>query len=259
MATYLITGASSGIGAALAVELGRRGHRVGLMARRESALRDVAAQVEAAGGHTAWAVADVTDRGALQAAIIALEAVLGPTDCLVANAGGGQPTRAVEVDSDLTRWIMDLNFHGVIDAFTAVLPAMVARGSGHLAAVSSVAGWRGVPSSSPYSAAKSALSIFLEAWSVELHAHGIAITTIHPGFVATPMIEGNEHPTPFLIDADTAARVIADGLERRRRRIDFPRRMQWFMGAVRLLPWWVYEPLARRLIPVPPSRRPAAH
>lgn len=250
MAVYVITGGSSGIGAALGVELGRRGHAVGLLARREAKLAGVAERIEAAGGTAAWAGADVTDREGLRAAIVTIEEQLGPTDCMVANAGGADgQVPATSADADYARWVMDLNYHGVVNAFTAVLPAMVERGDGHLAAVSSVAGWRGVPGSSVYSAAKSALSTLLEAWAVELAADGIAVTTIHPGFVATPLIEGNDHPKPFQVEADHAGRVIAAGLERRRRRIDFPRRMAWFMSLVSAMPWWLYEPLARHLVP----------
>src|SRR5690606_125360 len=99
-----------------------------------------------------------------------------------------------------------------------------------------------------------ALSTLLEAWSVELVAQGVRVTTIHPGFVDTPLIAHNDHPKPFMIDAARAGHVIADGLEARRRRIDFPRRMSWGMGLVRALPWWVYEPVARRVIPMGDAR-----
>ncbi len=249
MAHYLITGASSGLGEALAVELGRRHHTVGLIARRGDRLEQVAQKVRLAGGTAAWQAADVTDRPGLTAAIRALEETLGPVDCCVANAGSGGSTPATDPDAERISAMMRLNFDGMVHTLAAVLPEMVARKGGHVAAVSSVAGWRGLAGSGTYSASKAAVSTLLEAWSIELRPHGVAVTTIHPGFVETPLTAKNRFPMPFLLDASTAARLMADGLERRRRYVNYPWRMAWLMAFVRALPWWLYEPLLARVGP----------
>lgn len=250
---YLITGASSGLGEALGIELGQRRHAVGLIARREDELKRVAERVRLAGGKAAFAVADVTDPEAVAAAVRAIERELGPVDVAVANAGAGGPTPATAVDPQRISRMMRLNFDGVVHTFAAVLPDMIARKAGHLAVVSSVAGWRGLAGSGTYSATKAAVSTLLEAWAIELRPHGVAVTTIHPGFVRTPLTAKNRFPMPFLIDATAAARIMADGLERRRRYVNYPLRMALLMGLVRALPWWIYEPLFDRLSP---TRKP---
>lgn len=249
MAHYLITGASSGMGAALAVELGRRHHAVGLIARREAELAKVAERVRLAGGKAAVGVADVTDREGLTGAIRSIEQELGPVDCMVANAGGGTPTPAKKADVDALSFVMRLNYDGAIHAFAAVLPAMMERGSGHIAVVASVAGWRGLPPSGGYSAAKGAIQLLLEAWAMELKPLGIAVTTINPGFVDTPIHDDDHFPMPFLVQADKAARIIANGLEKRRRYINFPLRMAWLMTLVHGMPTWAFEWLFPKVSP----------
>jgi short-subunit dehydrogenase len=257
VAVYLITGASSGIGAALAVELGRRGHAVGLLARRADSLAQIAQDVQAAGGRAALAAADVTDPEATTAGIAAIEAALGPIEVLVANAGIGDPMPVDRFSAARARQLMRVNVEGVLNALDPVLPAMLARESGHIAVVSSIAGFRGLGTSGPYSASKAAVSTLFEALAVECAPRGVAVTTIHPGFVDTPILggPGKKHPTPFLVPADRAARILADGLEARRRYIAFPWQMVWLMRLVHQLPWWVYEPLMRKAAPPPRQKR----
>lgn len=256
MAHYLVTGASSGIGEALAIELGRRGHTLGLVARSADKLEAVAVAVRAAGGKAAWAAADVTDKEATWAAIRHLEAELGPVDCLVANAGGGGgPTPAAKSDVERILSDMRVNYDGSVNALAAVLPRMVAERRGHVAVVSSVAGYRGVPPGGAYSAAKGAIQILLEAWSAELRGSGVTVTTINPGFVKTPLTDKNKFPMPFLIGADAAARIMADGLERKRRYIVFPWQMRWLSHVWRNLPWWAFEAGAKGLAPNPKNMK----
>lgn len=247
----VITGASSGLGEYLAVELAARGHAIGLIARRESALNEVAAKVRAHGVACAVAPADVTDREALHAAVRAIEATLGATDLLVANAGAGDDCAATRLDARKIAAMFRLNVEGVAYAFEAVLPAMLARGGGHVAAVSSLAGWRGISGAAGYSATKAAVSTLLEGWRAELAPFGVAVTTIHPGFVKTPLTDKNRFPMPFLMAPEAAARVMADGLLARRREVNFPRPMVLFMRLVRALPGWAFEPLIRRMSPPP--------
>ena len=145
MPVALITGASTGIGNALARELARRGWAVGIVARRGELLEALAQEIRAAGGKAAWATADVTDRGAIRTAALQVATELGPIDLLVANAGVGSPGNAKRLPVDVWIATLRLNVDGVIYSVGAVLPEMLERKSGHLAVVSSVAGFRGLP------------------------------------------------------------------------------------------------------------------
>ncbi len=256
MAHYLVTGASSGLGEALAIELGRRGHSVGLVSRTAEKLAKVADAVRAAGGKAAFATADVTDKAAITDAIAKLEEDLGPADCVVANAGGGSGTSwAKRVDPDRIVSDMRLNYDGVVYTLSAVLPKMVERGHGHIAVVSSIAGYRDLPPGGPYSAAKSAVQKLMEAWAIELRGSGVAVTTINPGFVATESNQKNKFPMPFLIPVPQAAVSMANGLERRRRYVVFPWQMWLFSFLWVPLPWWIFEPLAHRVTPKASPRK----
>jgi len=244
MPVAIITGASSGIGAALAHELGRRKWRVGVIARRTDLLDALVTEVRAAGGEAAAASADVTDRAGLEAAVAALEATLGPCDLLVANAGSGQPAPMHKIPVDTILSTMRLNFDGAVYSASAVLPGMLERKRGHVAVVSSVAANRGLPGNGAYSASKAAVSTLWEAMRVDLRGHGIACTTVHPGFVATPLTQKNKFKMPFLLTAEQAAVIVADGLERRVPEITFPWQMRWVARLMRALPIWLWDRMA---------------
>ena len=238
----IITGASTGIGHALARELARRGWAVGLVARRGDLLAVLAKELSEAGGRVAWASADVTDRVSTEAAVACIVDVLGPVDLLVANAGGNEASPAHTVPVDAAIRVMQLNYFGVLHAVGAVLPAMLARRAGHLAVVSSIASFRGMPTHGAYCASKAAVSTLFESFRIDLAGSGIAVTTIHPGFVATPLTEKNRHPMPFLLSAERAAGIIADGLARRRTDITFPWQLRVLMGwLLRWTPAWIWD------------------
>lgn len=245
----LITGASTGIGAALALELARRGHRVGLIARRPELLAEVAASVRQAGGTAAVASCDVTDRAGLAEAVARLEAELGPCTLFVANAGIGLPTPAHKAPFDDIERILHVNVNGVLYSLAAVLPGMLERGAGHVVAVSSVAGFRGLPGSGGYSASKACVTALLESFRVDLRGRGIAVTAIHPGYIETPLTSKNKFKMPWLMKADRAASIIADGLERRKAEITFPWQMYLLMHFARLVPNWLYDRIVGRASP----------
>ncbi len=246
MPVALITGASSGIGAALARELARRGWKVGLVARRLELLEALVAEIRAAGGEAAAATADVTDRAATDAAMRSLEATLGPCDLLVANAGIGQPSPAHKVPVEIILSTMRLNYDGAVHAAAAVLPGMLERGRGRLAVVSSVAATRGLPGTGAYSASKAAVSTLWESMRVDLRHRGVGCTTIHPGFVDTPLTKKNRFKMPFLMTAERAARIVADGLEAGAADITFPWQMRWLSRLMRRLPNWLWDRMAPR-------------
>jgi short-subunit dehydrogenase len=235
----VVTGASSGIGWALARALAAQGARVGLVARRRDALEKLAAEIVQAGGTAAVAPADVGDRPQTVAAIHEVAARLGPVDLLVANAGVGAPTSLEPLNVPQIETMFRVNALGVVYAVEAVLPEMLRRGRGHLAAVSSLAAYKGLPGESGYCASKAAVNAFMEGLRIQLRGRGIAVTTICPGFVRTPMTAVNEFAMPFVMEADEAARRIVKALGRRAKVFNFPWQTTLLMKLTRWLPDWV--------------------
>jgi short-subunit dehydrogenase len=248
----VITGASSGIGWALAKELAAQGCRVGLVARRRDNLAALAAEIDLAGGVTAFAAADVADRAALNAAVGEVAGKLGPVDLLVANAGVGAPTLLEPVNVPDIEKMFRVNVLGVVYSIEAVLPAMLQRGTGHLAAVSSMAAYKGLPGESAYSASKAAVNTYMEGLRIQLRDRGIAVTTICPGFVKTPMTEVNEFHMPWLVTAEDAARRMVRALARRKKVFNFPWQMGVLMRVTRWLPDWVVARVMRQYNEKPP-------
>jgi short-subunit dehydrogenase len=245
----IITGASSGIGEALARELGRRGWSLALLARRGDRIESLAREL----GNAAAVPCDVTDFTAVTGSVRKAESALGgPFDLAVANAGIGAPTHGSKFKAEEAEQMVRVNVLGMMYLFDAVIPGMIERGAGRFAGVASLAGLRGLPTSSVYSATKAAMQAFLESSRIELAPYGVGVTTINPGFVATPMTEKNRFKMPFLVNVDEAARIIADGLERGARVVQFPLPMSLLMRFVRLLPNAIYDrvmiPYGRRKI-----------
>jgi short-subunit dehydrogenase len=232
----VITGASSGIGWALAKELARHGCKVGLLARRRELLEQLAGEVRAAGGTAACAVADVAERTQVLDGVARVRAELGPIDLLIANAGIGAPTQLNPVNIADVEKMFRVNLFGVVYAIEAVLPEMLQRGRGHLAAVSSLAAYKGLPGESAYCASKAAVNAYLEGLRIQLRQHGIAVTTICPGFVKTPMTAHHDFHMPFLLEPEVAARRIVRALRRRVKVYDFPWPLSWLMRLTRWLP-----------------------
>jgi short-subunit dehydrogenase len=235
----VVTGASSGIGWALARELAAGGCRVGLVARRKEQLDRLAADIRQAGGTAAAAAADVADREQTLAAIHGLESQLGPVDLLIANAGVGAPTLLDPFNAADVEKMIRVNLLGVIYSIEAVLPGMLRRGRGHLAAVSSLGAYKGLPGESAYCASKAAVNTYLEGLRIQLRDRGIAVTTVCPGFIRTPMTDVNQFKMPWLMDADWAARKIVRALARRRKVYNFPWQTTLLMKLTRWLPDWV--------------------
>ena len=218
----IITGASSGIGWELAKSLARQGCAIGAVARRKERLEALVAEIQAAGGKAAWATADVTDRQQTFAAIHALRNQLGPVDLLVANSGIGKPTALEPINLDDIEQTFKVNTLGVVFAIAAVLPEMLQRGQGHLAAISSVAAYKGLPGESAYCASKAAVNAYLEGLRIHLCKTGIHVTTICPGFIETEMTADYKFKMPWIMKADRAAGLIVNALDRKKKVYNFP-------------------------------------
>jgi short-subunit dehydrogenase len=235
----VITGASSGIGFELARCLAREGCKVGLIARRIDKLNALGTEITAAGGTAACVAADVGDRKQTVAAINEVAAKLGPVDLLIANAGVGMPTLLDQSNIEDVEQMFRVNLLGVVYALEAVLPEMVRRKSGHVAAVSSLASYKGLPGESAYCASKAAVNTYMEGLRIQLREHDVSVTTICPGFVQTPMTQANKFKMPFLLQADQAARKIVRALARRRKVYNFPWQMSLCMKLTAWLPDWI--------------------
>ena len=235
----MVTGASSGIGASVAVALGSRGAHVGLMARRESELAEVAKAVEAAGGRAAAAPTDVTDADAVASSIASLESELGPVYGLVANAGVGEQTRRPQISLARDSRTIAVNVMGVIHALAAAQPGMLERREGFLSAVSSLAAWVALPGGNAYGASKAAVSSYMKALRSQMAPYGVTVTTVHPGFVDTPMTAVNKNPMPFMVESDKAGEIIVRGLERGRKNVNFPGPMVAIVKLAKWAPEWV--------------------
>lgn len=259
MKNAILTGASSGIGAELARELVQRGYRIGLVSRREGLLEERVADLATLGGEAMALGADVNDDAAIREAVRRVTEAWGPIDLAVANAGIGIPTPAKRFELEDARAILRTNVEGTFTLFGATVPAMVERGEGHFVGVASIASFRGVPGGSVYSASKAAMRAFLEASRVELRRTGVMVTTVNPGFIETPMTEKNRFRMPFLMKADRAARIIADGIERRVPELSFPLPMVTLMRLMRILPIALYDRVTggfgRRKIDIDKARR----
>ena len=240
----LITGASSGIGRALALELGKRGARLGLTARRGEELLRLVDEIERAGGEAMALPADVRDPEALKGVAERVRERWGRIDVLVANAGMSSTTAGTSLNASEVGDVITVNVLGVVNSVAAVLPGMLERGAGHLVAISSLSSYRGMPKSAAYSASKAAVSTFFESLRVDLRKSGIDVTTIHPGFIRTPMTAGRKKKLPFLLEPDDAARRIIRAIERRARTYAFPWQLASLVRVIKHIPDAVYDRLA---------------
>ena len=241
----LITGASSGIGRGLALELARRGARVGLLARRREILEEVVKEIAAAGGRAIALPADVTQPEAVRAAVAELRRAFGRIDLLVANAGISINTFVPDLCEKQIAELINVNVIGVVNSVSAVLGEMVEQRSGHLVVNSSLAAYRGLPKSAAYCASKAAISSFFEALRIDLKGTGVDVTIIHPGFVKTNMIRSIAR-TPYLMEVDHAVRKIVRAIEKRKKGYAFPWQLAALARACKLLPIPMYDWFAAR-------------
>jgi short-subunit dehydrogenase len=246
----LLTGAAGGIGAATAFALAAKGYRLGLVDLVPERLAEVKERVRSSGAQVAAECADVRDRGQMRAALERIEAILGPTDIVVACAGVGTISTVNDLDLDGFRAMLEVNVLGVAHTIEAVLGGMIARGSGHIVGISSVAGFRGLPWMPGYSASKAALSAYLEGLRPALKRRGITITTVYPGFVRTAMTLKTpfRRPVPML-EPDQAAKHLVRAIEHRPRDYAFPLSTGIGMNILRRMPNRLFDRMMDRAGP----------
>lgn len=218
----IITGASGGIGRALAIEYGRRGADVLLLARNEEQLYISKQLLESNGGKGFVRICDVSVKEDMNSAVDFAVNTLDGIDIAILNAGISGSQNIDGMDPVRFRQIFETNFFGIVNGITSVLPVMKKQGYGKIAGIGSLADFRGVPGVSAYNSSKAAMSNFLESARNELKQFGITVITVKPGFVKSGITEKNEFYMPMLMDADKAAKIIADGIEKNKPLIKFP-------------------------------------
>jgi len=247
--TALVTGASSGIGAALCTRMARDGVEVALAARRVDALETVAREIRDAGGKARVYELDVTDATAVRDVLSGADDDMEGLDLVVANAGIEKRRWSGKL-----RWEQDVapvvavNVVGFLATVTALAPRMVERSRGHLVGISSLAGYRGVPRNAVYSGSKAFVSTFLEGMRIDLRKTGVTVTDVRPGFVKTPLTAEAKITLPLLWELDHATETIWRGIQARRAVIEFPWPAVAALRSFGLLPRSSYDFVIKRLL-----------
>lgn len=276
----LITGASSGIGRGLALELARRGAKLGLLARgidtaqavaaaagasrsssvssvrpaSGSRLQEVVSEIESGrdGNGASGTVqalelpADVRDAKAVRVAADRLRKEFGRIDVMIANAGMALTSDACELDPEDVSRLLSVNVMGAVNSVAAVLPEMIEHGSGQLVAISSLSAYRGLRKSAAYCASKASLSAFFESVRIDLIGSGVDVTIIHPGFIKTPLTAGRKAKMPYIMEVDYAVLKIIHAIEKRKKSYAFPWQLATIVRASMLMPTFMYDRIARR-------------
>ena len=235
--SILITGASSGIGRAVALEYAAAGVRLVLVGREAARLEDAAARCRAKGAAVETGLIDVRDRAAMRDFVLAADA-RAPLDLVIANAGvsTGLPAGALAEDPDAVRGIIAINLLGALNTVEPIIEPMCSRGRGAIALTGSISAIRGLPYCPSYCATKAAVHVYAEALRGTLSKKGVAVSLIVPGFVHTALNENLVSPKPLAMTDDRAARIIRRGLDRRKATIAFPKLLYWGARLTTILP-----------------------
>lgn len=242
-----LTGASSGIGEALAVAMARKGAVLGLAARRADALEALAETCGKVGGTARALPCDVTDAAAVRSAAERLRGEFGHIDLLIANAGiGGNDAETRSLQPEAVKKVIDINLLGAVNSVHAVLPEMLERGKGHIVAISSLAGIRGLPKSAAYSASKAGMTALFESVRLDTTKKGIDVTIIQPGFIKTPLTAGRHNKMPFLMELEDAVPLFIKAIEKKKKFAAFPWQLAAIVRAGKVFPAWLYDRVAGR-------------
>lgn len=243
-----VTGASSGIGHRLAGDLAALGATVAATGRREEPLEALRVEADATAGRVVPVPADLSRTAGIEALVERIWHEVGPIDICVLNAGQYVSDDGRAIDTDALGALFEVNFFSTVAAIAAVAPRMAARGHGTIAVTGSVVGYRGIPGAAAYGASKAALINYVEAIKPDLERDGITLKLINAGWVRTPMVDAiAAYPKPFMIGPEEAARLYRRALERRAFETTFPRRFTRMMKVLRVMPYWAYLAIARRL------------
>jgi len=242
----MITGASSGIGRGLALEIAARGAHLALLARREDLLNEIVNEAGKRNVKAVAATADVRDAKAVREAADRFRTELGPIDILIANAGIGTSDHAVRLTPEHAAKVIGINVLGAVNSVAAVLPEMVERKQGRLVAISSLAAYRGLAKSAAYCASKAALSAYFESLRIDLRHNGVGVTIIHPGFIKTALTAGREAKMPYLMELDEGVNKIVGAIEREKKIYAFPWQLATIVRASMLMPVSMYDWIAER-------------
>ena len=242
-----VTGASRGIGAAVARRLARDGWTVAASARDAADLKALSRDSEAMPGRIVGFPLDVSDPDACARVFAEIGSHLGPVDLVLLNAGTHEPIDGTHFAVAPVRMLVEINLMGAVHCLAPVIQNFVARGRGRIGVVASAAGYRGLPTASGYGATKAGLINMCEALRPELEPAGVVLSSIVPGFVKTSLTDRNPFPMPFLMDAEDAAERIVRGLDTRRFEITFPRRFTYLLKLLRILPYRAYFAVTRRI------------
>ncbi|MGI8556478.1 MAG: SDR family NAD(P)-dependent oxidoreductase [Pyrinomonadaceae bacterium] len=243
----LLTGASSGIGEALALELAKRGAILGLLARRESLLRDLVAKCERKGTAARAFSCDITDEICVADAAQSLRNEFGKIDILIANAGiGGNSKSARDLKPADFRRVIDTNLVGAVNSVSAVLPQMLERENGQIVAISSLAGFRGLPKSADYCASKAGMTAYFESVRLDVRRKGVSVTIIQPGFIKTPLTAGRAAKMPFLMELEDSIPYFLRAIEKKKKFAAFPWQLATLVRAGKCFPAWLYDRVASR-------------
>jgi len=245
--TVWITGASSGIGKELALEYARLGCSVFASARGKAALENLTLESCSMQGEIIALPLDVTDPSAIANVILQFERGDVIPDLCILNAGYYEVLAFDDLNLEHFEKTFAVNFSGVIGCLLAIAPSMKKKGSGHIAVVSSVAGYAGLPNASAYGASKAALINLCESLKHDFEKNALTLSLVNPGFVKTPMTDKNRFTMPFLMTPQEAANRTVKGLAKRHFEVTFPRRFTWLLKIMRLLPYPIFFWLTRKL------------
>ncbi len=243
-----ITGASSGIGAEVAHLYAQAGHTVFASARNQATLDTMSAASKNLNGKIIALPLDVTDNNSVIKAFEQIQEYNGGLDLAILNAGYYEPVEFDELTLEHFEKTYDVNLIGVVRCLLPLLQYFSNNKQGHIAIVSSVSGFRGLPKAAAYGSSKAALINMAESLKPECNSHGIKLSLVNPGFVKSKLTDRNDFKMPFIMETSDAAKRIVRGLESNAFEITFPRRFTYWLKLFRILPYWLYFALTKKLV-----------
>lgn len=241
-----VTGASSGMGYHTALELAREGWTVAVTGRREAELRTLCAAAEELPGDIVAFPGDITDARRMLVIVTQAEVACAPIALAVFTAGTYEPVDVTQLETGPFERSWETNVIGTLNGLSVIVPRMVERGRGHIAIVSSIAAYGGLPGCAAWGASKAALSVLAENLKLELDPHNVRVSLVTPGFVKSPAHEALPFVKPFIVSGPSAARRIVAGLKRQGFETSFPRRLTWLFRLLRVLPRDLYMTIVKR-------------